>query len=194
MERQFAVEVRKQRAVLEDIADAAAQRHRVERAHVLAFDRDSLGISLGAFSFGYYWYVMVTWLPDYLMTQRHLPLRTAGFYAALPFLIFTISEPLGGWIADRLIRFGWNAAIARKTVITLSFLCGLLLIPAMHAQSPIRTIWLIAGSSLAGCSVANYFVFAQCCAPEDEVGVWTGVTNFAVNIAGVAGEICCRYF
>ena len=28
---------------------------------------------------------------------------TAGLYAALPYFVFGASEPIGGWIADRLI-------------------------------------------------------------------------------------------
>src|ERR1700688_1386951 len=38
--------MRKQSAALEYIADAAPQRHRIDRAHVLAFDRDSPGIGV----------------------------------------------------------------------------------------------------------------------------------------------------
>ena len=155
----------------------------------LGFDRNLLGICLGVFCQGYYWYVMVTWLPDYLMTVRHLPIITAGLYAALPYLIVTIGMPLGGWIADRLIHSGWSETVSRKTVVTLSFLCGLLLIPAMRVQSPTLAIWLIAGASVYGFSIGNYFVFTQCCAPEDEVGVWAGVQNFAANIGGVVAPL-----
>src|SRR5215472_13981159 len=35
-------------------------------------DRNLLGICLGFFCFDYYWYVLVTWLPDYLVTVRQL--------------------------------------------------------------------------------------------------------------------------
>src|SRR5215469_14461153 len=34
--------------------------------------RNLLGICLGFFCFDYYWYVLVTWLPDYLVTVRQL--------------------------------------------------------------------------------------------------------------------------
>ena len=64
-------------------------------------NRNLLGICLGFFCFDYYWYLFVTWLPDYLVTVRHLTLVRAGFYAALPYLIFGVCEPLGGWISER---------------------------------------------------------------------------------------------
>ncbi|MGH9378933.1 MAG: MFS transporter, partial [Terriglobia bacterium] len=71
-------------------------------------NRDLIGICLGFFCFDYYWYLLVTWLPDYLVTVRHLTVLRAGIYSAAPFLVFGVSEPVGGWIADRLIRLGWS--------------------------------------------------------------------------------------
>ena len=71
-------------------------------------NRNLLGICLGFFCFDYYWYFLVNWLPDYLVTSRGLTMMTAGIYAALPFFVFGVSEPIGGWIADRLIVAGWN--------------------------------------------------------------------------------------
>src|SRR6201993_1386180 len=69
-------------------------------------NRNLIGICLGFFCFDYYWYVLVTWLPDYLVTVRHLSIVSAGFYASAAFLIFGLSEPIGGLIADRLIEHG----------------------------------------------------------------------------------------
>ncbi|HUI42924.1 MAG TPA: MFS transporter, partial [Terriglobia bacterium] len=58
-------------------------------------NRNLIGICLGFFCFDYYWYLLVTWLPDYLVTVRHFTILGAGFYAALPFFVFGASEPLG---------------------------------------------------------------------------------------------------
>src|ERR1043166_3635977 len=75
---------------------------------MLLTNRNLLGICLGFFCFDYYWYFLVNWLPDYLVTSRGLTILKAGFYAALPDLVFGISEPVGGWIADRLGSAGWR--------------------------------------------------------------------------------------
>jgi len=160
---------------------------------LVTFDRNLLGICLANFSEGYFFYVLVTWLPDYLMTVRHLPLVRAGLYTALPYLIFAVSMPLGGWISDRLIRLGWDETVVRKTIVTLAYLSGLLLIPATHVQSSIGAIWLIAGASLPGFGVANLFVFSQCCAPEHEVGTWIGGQNFIGNMGGVAAPLATGF-
>ena len=89
-----------------------AAPHLPRRIH---FNRNLLGICLGFFCFDYYWYLLVTWLPDYLVTVRHLTLVRAGFYAALPYLVFGVCQPLGGWITDWFIRRGWDETRTRKT-------------------------------------------------------------------------------
>ena len=43
------------------------------------------GILLGTFSYGYFLYFCVTWLPSYLIESRHLALDSMGFYALFSF-------------------------------------------------------------------------------------------------------------
>lgn len=150
----------------------------------VTFNRNLVGICLGFFCFDYYWYLLVNWLPDYLVTARHMTLLHAGVYSALPYIVFGASEPLGGWIADRLVRRGWDETRTRKWIITFAFLTSLLLIPAALTPSATSAIWLIAGASLVGLATANLIVILQSCAPENEVGIWTGFENFAGNIGG----------
>jgi len=148
-------------------------------------NRNLLGMCLGFFCFDYYWYLFVTWLPDYLVTVRHLTLVRAGLYAALPYFIFGAGEPLGGWITDRLIRRGWDETRTRKIMLAVAFLFGLLLIPAARAATPRGALAFLAGASLVGLASGNMFAILQCCAPPDEVATWTGYENFVGNIGGV---------
>lgn len=161
----------------------------VRPAHIITFDRNLLGICLGFFCFDYYWYLLVTWLPDYLVTVRHLTVLRAGFYASLPYFVFGISEPIGGWIADRMIKAGVDETRARKGIVTVAFCTGLLLIPAARAASAEAAILLVVAGSLVGLATGNLLVILQCCAPPGEVGAWTGVENFVGNIAGILAPI-----
>jgi MFS family permease len=154
------------------------------RSRRFRFNRNLLGICLGFFCFDYYWYLFVTWLPDYLVTVRHLTLVRAGFYAALPYFVFGLCQPLGGLITDWLIRFGWDETRTRKSMLSFAFLTGLLLIPAARVHSAVSAVVLLMGSSLVGLAVGNLFAIIQCCAPPDELGVWTGWENFVGNIGG----------
>jgi MFS transporter, ACS family, D-galactonate transporter len=155
----------------------------------LLTNRNLIGICLGFFCFDYYWYLFVTWLPDYLVTVRHLTILRAGFFSALPYFVFGASEPLGGWIADRLTAHGWSETRTRKGIVTVAFLCGLLLIPASHVQSANTAVFLLAGASLVGLATGNLLVILQCCAPQEDVGLWTGFENFAGNLAGVLAPL-----
>ena len=123
------------------------------------------------------------------MTSRGLTILRAGIYAALPYLVFGASEPIGGWIADRLIRAGWSEAHARKGIITVAFLTGLLLIPAARVNSPAAAVALIVAGCLVGLATGNLLVILQNCAPRAEVGLWTGVYNFVGNIAGILSPL-----
>jgi MFS transporter, ACS family, D-galactonate transporter len=152
-------------------------------------NRNLLGICLGFSCFDYYWYLLVTWLPDYLVTVRHLTILTAGLYASLPFLVFGVSEPVGGWVADHLISIGWDETRTRKGIVTVAFLTGLCLIPAARVASTTSAIALVVGGSLVGLASGNLLVILQSCAPPDEVGVWTGFENFAGNLSGVVAPI-----
>ena len=152
-------------------------------------DRNLLGICLGFFCFDYYWYVLVTWLPDYLVTARHLSIVDAGLFASAAFLIFGLCEPIGGLIADHLIERGWNETRTRKGIVTIAFLCGLFLIASIRATDTRVCIALLFAACLAGLATGNLIVILQCCAPPEHVGIWTGTENFAGNLAGVAAPL-----
>jgi MFS transporter, ACS family, D-galactonate transporter len=155
----------------------------------LTFNRNLLGASLGFFCFGYYNYLLVTWLPDYLVEVRHLTLLKAGFLAAIPYIVWAISELTGGWVSDRLVRHGWNETRVRKGMITMGFATGLMLIPAALVGNLTASIILLAGGSLVGLSSANILVVFQASAPHEEVGMWMGFGNFIGNIGGVLSPL-----
>ncbi|PYU99013.1 MAG: hypothetical protein DMG26_17265 [Acidobacteria bacterium] len=137
--------------------------------------RDLVGICVGFFCFGYYWYLLVTWLPD------------------LPYLIFGTCMPLGGWIADRLIHSGWNETRTRKGIITAAFLSGLMLIPATRATDTRAALGLLCGASMVGLATGNMMAILQGCAPTDRLGVWTGWENLAGNLGGVLSPMATGF-
>jgi len=170
------------------LATGTSGRPRVageRRGWAFTVDRNLVGCSLGYFSFGYYQYMLMTWLPDYFVHVRHFQLLQAGVYASLSFLIWGLGAAAGGWFGDSLIRRGWNETRVRKWLVTASFATGLLLIPAIRAAHATSAMLLLAGASLVGLSSANALVILQDCAPLGEVGAWAGVANFVGNLGGV---------
>jgi len=157
------------------------------------FDRNLLGLCLGQICYSYYWYLLVTWLPDYLVESRHMPLRKAGAYAVVPYLTYTVCEPLGGWIADRLVRLGWSESRSRKAVITIAFLTSLLLLPAGLMANDVSAILLLGGASMVGLATGNLLALLQRLAAPGQVGLWTGVLNFSGNLSGVVAPLATGF-
>jgi nitrate/nitrite transporter NarK len=156
-------------------------------------NRNLLGICLGFFCFDFYWYVLVTWLPDYLVTVRQLSIVQMGRYASLAFFTFGIAEPIGGWIADSLIRRGWDETRTRKGMVTVAFSMGIFLIAAMRTGHTGVAIGLLMAASLVGLASGNLLAILQSCAPSEAVGIWTGVQNFAGNLAGILAPLAVAF-
>lgn len=155
----------------------------------VSFDRNLVGICLGFFCYDYYWYLLLTWLPEYFVSVRHFTLMKAGLFSALPYVFCGLSEVLGGWLSDYLIQRGWKESRTRKMIVTIAFGMGWFLIPAALVKSANTAALLVIGAGLVGFGGSNLLVFPQCCAPAPEVGIWTGMQNFAGNIGGIVAPL-----
>jgi ACS family D-galactonate transporter-like MFS transporter len=156
---------------------------------VASFDRNLLGMCLGHVGFSYYWYLLVTWLPDYLVESRHMTLQRAGAYTMIPFLVFAAAEPLGGWVADRLVSLGYNERRSRKAVVTAAFLTSIMLLAGGRTANDTAAVLMIGSASLVGLATGNLYTLLAGVAPEGAVGMWMGMLNFAGNLSGIVAPI-----
>jgi MFS transporter, ACS family, D-galactonate transporter len=101
--------------------------------------------------------------------------------------------PLGGWIADLLTRSGWDETRARKGMLTVAFLCGLMLIPAVRVASLRTALTFFCAASMVGLATGNMMAIVQGCAPQARLGLWTGWENFAGNLGGVLSPIATGF-
>jgi len=181
---------------LDERRQAPAEQHRAFTFAVFwrqLRSRNLLGICLGLFCFDYYWYVLISWLPKYLVDGRHFTLLKAGLFTSIPFFVFGAGEPIGGWIADRMIRHGRDETRTRKLIIAIAFSAGLLLIPAARVDDAETAVALLVGASLVGLATANLLVIVQDCAPPERVGMWTGTANLIGNTAGFVGPLATGF-
>jgi MFS transporter, ACS family, D-galactonate transporter len=152
-------------------------------------DRNLLGMSIANIGYGYYFYLLVTWLPTYLVQARHLPLEVAAAYVVVPYVTFALSEPVGGWIADRLVAFGWEETFTRKIIVTVAFFTSILLIPAGLVAGTQSAVLFMGGASLVGLSSGNLYATVQRIGAGRNVGFSIGVFNLAGNISGVVAPL-----
>jgi MFS family permease len=159
-------------------------------------DRNLLGLCLGHIAFSYYWYLLVTWLPDYLVEARHMTLQRAAGYAVIPYLVFGASEPIGGWIADRLVSLVQSENRARKLVITAAFSTSVMLLVAGRMTDDTTAVLMIGAASLVGLATGNLYALLASVAPEGAVGTWMGHRHWhadrthGIVLSGVPGR--CR--
>ncbi len=159
------------------------------RKRVITINRNLLGICAGLFFYNYRWYLLLTWLPSYLVNTRNMSIVSAGIWASLPHWLYATLQPVGGRLGDILIRRGFEDTKVRKGLIVVGFLFGLLILPVPLVKSVPVAIALLTASSLVGISVANMLVIQQTCAPRKEVGIWAGAMNFSGNVAGIIAPL-----
>ena len=151
----------------------------------ITFNRNLLGVCIGFFCYNYRWYLLMTWLPTYLVKERGMTILGAGVLAALPYWIYAALQPVGGRIGDMLIRRGSDPSKVRKGLVVFGCACGLLILPVPLVPNVSLVFALLMISSLTGLAVANMMVIQQTCAPAPEVGRWAGVMNCSGNLSGI---------
>jgi ACS family D-galactonate transporter-like MFS transporter len=85
--------------------------------------RQVWGIMLGQACYLFVYYLYASWLPEYLVRERHFTVLHSGYFALVPFGLGFLATIAGGWASDQLIASGMRVTISRKV-----FACGGLLL------------------------------------------------------------------
>jgi MFS family permease len=144
------------------------------------------GAAIGHFCSNYPLYLMIVWLPYFLVSERHLSMEQMAVQGALFYVMYASTCPIFGWMADRLIRAGMNPNVVRKASMAIGhtiIAAGLLGCAAASARTSFLCL-LIVGIG-CGFTGPNVFLFAQTLAGPAVTGRWTGLQNAIGNLAGV---------
>ena len=79
-------------------------------------DRQILALACMYFLSGYGYQFFVTWLPTYLMKEKHVTLGASGGYAAAPLAAGAVACVLGGALADWMSRRSGSVRVGRRAV------------------------------------------------------------------------------
>lgn len=143
------------------------------------------------FCYNYFTFYCMTWMPAYLVEQRHLSLEKMGVYSFFSFLGIAIVALAAGWIADRMIEKGWNAVNVRKGFTIGGFLCASTVVFGAYAPSQqMALFWNVASLSGLGLATANNLALCRVTLiPKPAVGVVTGVQQLATSLAGMVAPL-----
>lgn len=128
-------------------------------------------------------YFMMFWIPKYLSEVRHVPYEEIGNLFWIPFLALGISNILGGYFSDSLIRRNVGTDRARKIVMGCAAALTLAVPLTEFTSSLSIAVALMALYMFAhGCWITNYIT-----AISDVFG--SRATSTVVGLSGTAGAL-----
>jgi MFS transporter, ACS family, D-galactonate transporter len=156
--------------------------------------RKVLGLAIGFGSYNYVFYLLLTWLPGYFSTALHIDLLHSFLYTGVPWLFATVTDLMGGWLADYLIQRGCDPSRVRKAFIICGTAFGLGILGAGNAHTATRAlIWIsISIGGLAAAAPVGWSIPSMI-APRGSVGTVGGIVNFSNQLSGIAAPIVTGY-
>ena len=96
----------------------------------IAARKDAWGTFIGNFCYTYGYNFLLTWLPSYLVTARHVSLAMMGIVGSIPFWGSALSAVTCGWLSDRWITRGGSPTRVRKTFVVSGLCLSTVMLPA----------------------------------------------------------------
>jgi MFS family permease len=151
--------------------------------------RSAWGTFLGHFCGNYFWFFLLTWLPEYLVKERGFSMGLTIRITSVAFLTIASATLIAGWVSDRLIATGISQTRVRKTVVVcgLAFSTVILPVAAIHNQTVAMALLLLSCASF-GTFTSNHWAITQTLAGPLAAGRWTSLQNGIGNLSGVAAS------
>jgi len=147
--------------------------------------RSAWGTFAGLFAYNYLWYFFITWLPFYLVRERHFSVQRMSVITGTAFLTLATSALLSGWLSDKWIAAGGTPTRVRKTFTGAGPLIASSIMPVVIvANHGVAVALLLLSCVGLGMCTSNLWSVTQTLAGPATSGKWTGVQNFTGNLAG----------
>jgi MFS transporter, ACS family, D-galactonate transporter len=148
--------------------------------------REAWGTFIGHFGGNYLIYFLLTWLPSYLVNERHFTMDEMAVLGSLPYVVIAASTISMGWLSDRLIQRG-----ASVTNVRIGFAAGglagsavIVLVPLIPGHLPALAVLWVA-CAFYGAFTPNLWAIPQTISGPVATGKWSGLQNCIGNLAGV---------
>ncbi len=144
------------------------------------------GASLGHFAANYAFYLILTWLPTYLINVRGFSMVTMAAVLSGAYLLNAIGGYGAGWLTDRWIRSGRSANGIYKGIMALNHLAGIVCmlgIVALPQTASIACLYFY--EFVIGMASPGTFAISQVLAGPSAAARWVGVQNMWGNVAGI---------
>lgn len=150
--------------------------------------RSAWGTFFGLFAYNYLSYFLLTWMPSYLVHERHFSMQKMGSIGGAAYLILAVSALISGSVSDFWIERGGTPTRVRKTFTSLGLALSSVFCFAVVAfafDERLATLFLFLTCAGAGLCTSNLWAITQTLAGPSAAGKWTGLQNFVGNFAGI---------
>lgn len=153
--------------------------------------RDIWAITGGYFCLLYILYTFITWVPSYLVQDRHMTVLNSGFATSIPWVCAFLVGITAGRASDIALRRGMSTLNARKVVLVSGMVAALAILGTAFSDSESVAIFCLSVST-SGIIFANGAVWA---ATQDVMrslnlsGSAAGFVNGLGNVGGILGPI-----
>ena len=148
------------------------------------------GASIGHLGENYLLYLLMSWLPFYLIHERHLSATAMAWTAGLIYAIDSVASIVTGRIADLWIRRGMSACSARKWPMVAGLLIAVVSLLGCAAGGPRTWLPFLIGAAIGcGSSCSGVYAVPQTLAGPLLAGRWVGMQNCVANFAGIIAPV-----
>ena len=163
------------------------------RALKLLTYRQVLAICFGKFCNNTILVFFTTWFMTYLVEERHMTMVKVGIFQALPFLGATAGILSAGFFSDLFIRRGYSMSAARKAPLIIGTLLASCIVLVNFVTSDALVITVLTISFFAQGVASSSWAAVSEIAPRQYIGLTSGITSLAANLAGITTPIIIGY-
>jgi len=170
-----------------DAASVSTSAHSPSILQILG-QRSAWGTCGGLFSLDYVSYFLLTWMPFYLVRERHFSMDQMAQTGGAAYLLAAISGMAAGYLSDRWIVSGGTPTRVRKTVMIVGMATSAIALAVCAAAGSVLAVICLSLAAIGyGICTSNLWAITQTLAGTKAAGRWTGLQNFVGNMAGAVG-------
>jgi MFS family permease len=148
------------------------------------------GACVGHFASNYPFYLVLSWLPLYLVKAHGYSLTAMAELGGVVYVLSAAMALAGGALADRWMGRGASSDRARKTMMGVASVAAFVCMLMCALGSPqIAIAGLVLSSISNGLGSFNLYAIGQTLAGPVAAGKWIGVQNCLGNVSGIVAPL-----
>jgi len=152
--------------------------------------RQLWGASIGHFCCNYPFYMVLSWLPLYLVQSQGYSITAMAQLCGVVYALATVACLGSGWLADWWIARGASTSQVRLVMMCAVPVIWVLCLTACGLGSArMAIVGLLMSSVAMGLAGCNIYAVAQTLAGPRAAGKWVAIQNAIGNLAGILGPI-----